>query len=70
MTSRDGFSATEWGRQLYLKRRAMVESVFGQIKRNLGFRRFSHRGRSAVRSEWRAVHNPSKNSTQHRPQAA
>jgi transposase len=52
--------ATEWGKQLYLKRQGMVEPVFGQIKSNRGFRRFSRRGRSAVRSEWRllaAVHN-------------
>jgi hypothetical protein len=34
--------------------------VFGQIKRNRGANRFSRRGRSAVRSEWRlltATHN-------------
>ena len=52
--------ATDAGAQLYLKRQGLVEPVFGQIKSNRGFRRFSRRGRSAVRSEWRlltATHN-------------
>jgi transposase len=52
--------ATDWGAQLYLKRQGQVEPVFAQIKSNRGFRRFSRRGRSAVRSEWRlltATHN-------------
>jgi transposase len=64
--------ATEWGKQLYLKRQGMVEPVFGQIKSNRGFRRFSRRGRSAVRSEWRllaAAHNLQK-LHQHRLQTA
>jgi len=52
--------ATDAGAQLYLKRQSIVEPVFAQIKSNRGFRRFSRRGRSAVRSEWRlmtATHN-------------
>src|SRR3954464_14891808 len=52
--------ATDWGRQLYLKRQGSVEPVFGQIKSNRGADRFLRRGRSAVRSEWRllaATHN-------------
>ena len=52
--------ATDWGKQLYLKRQGSVEPVFGQIKANRGADRFHHRGRSAVRSEWRllaATHN-------------
>jgi transposase len=64
--------ATDAGAQLYLKRQGMVEPVFGQIKSNRGFRRFSRRGRSAVRSEWRlltATHNLLK-LHQHRLQAA
>ena len=64
--------ASEWGKQLYLKRQGMVEPVFGQIKSNRGFRRFSRRGRSAVRSEWRllaAAHNLQK-LHQHRLQTA
>ena len=52
--------ATDWGRELYLKRQGMAEPVFGQIKSNRGASRFYRRGRSAVRSEWRlltATHN-------------
>jgi transposase len=52
--------ATDWGKQLYLKRQGTVEPVFGQIKSNRGADRFLRRGRSAVRSEWRllaATHN-------------
>jgi hypothetical protein len=52
--------ATEWGKQLYLRRQGSVESVFGQIKANRGVRRFQRRGRLAVSSEWRlltATHN-------------
>jgi len=52
--------ATDWGKQLYLKRQGTVEPVFGQIKSNRGADRFQRRGRSAVRAEWRlltATHN-------------
>ena len=52
--------ATDWGKELYLKRQATAEPVFGQIKSNRGANRFLRRGRSAVRSEWRlltATHN-------------
>jgi transposase len=52
--------ATESGKQLYLKRQATIEPVFGQIKANRRADRFLRRGRSAVRSEWRlltATHN-------------
>jgi hypothetical protein len=52
--------ATDWGKELYLKRQGTVEPVFGQIKSNRGANRFQRRGRSAVRSEWRlltATHN-------------
>jgi transposase len=52
--------ATDWGKELYLKRQGTVEPVFGQIKANRGASRFLRRGRSAVRSEWRlltATHN-------------
>ncbi len=51
---------TDRGKQLYLKRQGMIEPVFGQIKHNRGARAFHHRGRSAVRTEWRmltATHN-------------
>lgn len=40
--------ATDFGRDLYLKRQGTVEPVFGQIKHNRGADRFSRRGRSAA----------------------
>lgn len=46
--------------QLYAKRSTSIEPVFGNIKGNLGYRRFSRRSLSAVNSEWRlmcTVHN-------------
>jgi hypothetical protein len=46
--------------EAYRKRNYTVEPVFGNIKANLGFRRFSRRGLRAVHSEWRliaTVHN-------------
>ena len=46
---------TEEGRALYRRRRVTVEPVFGNIKANLGFRRFTRRGIGAVRSEWRFI---------------
>jgi transposase len=52
--------ATDYGKELYLKRQGSVEPVFGQIKANRGANRFLRRGRTAVRSEWRllaATHN-------------
>src|SRR4051812_39920689 len=52
--------ATDWGKELYLRRQGIVEPVFGQVKSNRGANRFLRRGRSAVRSEWRlltATHN-------------
>jgi transposase len=45
---------------LYKKRQSSVEPVFGNIKGNRGFRRFSRRGKIAANSEWRlicATHN-------------
>jgi hypothetical protein len=52
--------ATDFGKELYLKRQGSVEPIFGQIKANRGANRFLRRGRTAVRSEWRllaATHN-------------
>lgn len=46
--------------ELYRKRSTSIEPVFGNIKANLGFRRFSRRSLPAVQSEWRlmcTVHN-------------
>jgi transposase len=52
--------ASEPGRSLYAKRKITVEPVFGNIKANLRFRRFSRRSMAAAASEWRficSVHN-------------
>ena len=46
---------TEAGRSIYKMRKAIVEPVFGQIKEQRGFRRFSLRGLQNVRSEWKLV---------------
>jgi len=51
---------TAEGRQKYGLRKQTVEPVFGQIKRCLGFDRFSLRGEHACNHEWRfvcAAHN-------------
>ncbi len=52
--------ASKAGAAAYAKRKTTVEPVFGNLKANLGFRRFSRRGLDATRSEWRlfcTVHN-------------
>ncbi len=41
--------------ELYKKRGCTIEPVFGNIKANLGYRRFSRRGMQAVQSEWRLI---------------
>jgi Transposase DDE domain len=46
---------TAAGRAVYKMRKAIVEPVFGQIKEQRGFRRFSLRGKQNVRREWRLV---------------
>jgi hypothetical protein len=43
------------GRAVYKMRKAIVEPVFGQIKEQRGFRRFSLRGKQNVSREWRLV---------------
>ena len=51
---------TPAGAQLYRKRNAMIEPVFGDTKFNRKIDRFQRRGRAACRSEWRlisATHN-------------
>jgi len=40
---------------IYKMRKAIVEPVFGQIKEQRGFRRFSLRGLDKVRAEWKLV---------------
>ena len=47
--------ASDTGAAAYAKRKTTVEPVFGNLKANLGFRRFSRRGLDAVRSEWRLI---------------
>ena len=47
--------ATEHGAAAYAKRKTTVETVFGNIKANLRFRRFTRRGLDATTSEWRLV---------------
>jgi transposase len=52
--------ATPAGAELYRKRTAMIEPVFGHTKFNRKIDRFHRRGRAACRSEWRlitATHN-------------
>lgn len=41
--------------ELYKKRSHSIEPVFGNIKGNLGYRRFSRRSLPAVNSEWRLI---------------
>ena len=50
-----GRLATDNGAAAYAKRKTTVETVFGNVKANLGFRRFSRRGLDAATSEWRLV---------------
>jgi IS5 family transposase len=47
--------ATEKGRRIYSRRKAIVEPVFGQVKEARRFRRFSLRGLTKVRCEWTLV---------------
>lgn len=47
--------ATKRGRDRYRKRKAIVEPVFGWVKRVLGFRAFSMRGLRKVAGEWNLV---------------
>jgi transposase len=46
---------TKNGKELYKKRKQIVEPVFGQIKEVRGFRRFHLRGLEAVTGEWNLV---------------
>lgn len=43
------------GREVYARRKAIVEPVYGQIKEARGFRRFLLRGLDKVRAEWALV---------------
>ena len=46
---------TEAGRAVYKMRKAIVEPVFGQMKEQHGFRRFSLRGKENASREWKLV---------------
>ena len=46
---------TKKGREIYSKRKSIVEPVFGQIKRARGFVQFSLRGLEKMRGEWSLV---------------
>jgi transposase len=51
---------TKKGREVYAKRKGIIEPIFGQLKQVLGFRQFLLRGLAAMRGEWRlmcTVHN-------------
>ena len=47
--------ATEDGKRLYARRKAIPEPVFGWIKNVLGFRQFSLRGQHQAAGEWDLV---------------
>jgi hypothetical protein len=47
--------STDRGHGLYKLRGQLIEPVFGHTKHNRGFDRFSRRGRSAARTEWRLI---------------
>ena len=46
---------TPEGRRLYKQRSWTVEPGFGNLKTNLGFTRFSRRGRPAAQAEWHLI---------------
>ena len=46
---------TERGRDVYAKRKEIVEPVFGQIKQGRGFRQFLLRGLRKVKGEWSLI---------------
>ncbi len=46
---------TKKGREMYAKRKGMIEPIFGQLKQVLGFRQFSLRGLASMRGEWRLM---------------
>ena len=52
--ARDNLTSPE-GERLRAARAVEVETVFGHIKQNMGFRRFHLRGRAKVKTEWGLV---------------
>jgi transposase len=51
----DAKLADQANAELYKKRSWTIEPVFGNIKANLGYRRFTRRSLPAVQSEWRLI---------------
>ena len=47
--------SSEEGQRLRAARSVEVETVFGQVKHNMGFRRFHLRGQEKVNTEWGLV---------------
>ncbi|MBV9422908.1 MAG: transposase [Solirubrobacterales bacterium] len=47
--------ASDLGRETYRKRQVSIEPVYGHTKYNRKIYRFNHRGRQAVRTEWRLI---------------
>jgi hypothetical protein len=47
--------ASDFGRETYRKRQVSIEPVYGHTKHNRKIYRFNHRGRQAVRTEWRLI---------------
>jgi len=54
----------------YAQRKITIEPVFGQIKHNRGYRRFTRRGLSAADSEWKLICATANLLKIHRHQAA
>jgi transposase len=54
-TAMDAKLKQEHNAELYKKRGHTIEPVFGNIKANLGYRRFTLRSLPAVNSEWRLI---------------
>ena len=52
--ARDNLTSAQ-GERLRAARSVEVETVFGHIKQNMGFRRFHLRGRAKVKTEWGLV---------------
>jgi hypothetical protein len=47
--------ATDLGREIYRQRQVSIQPVYGHTKHNRKIFRFTYRGRSAPRTEWRLV---------------
>ena len=61
---------TELGRQLYRRRKQMIEPVFAHTKHNRGIKNFHRRGLKAVRTEWRLLMTTHNLAKLHRHQIA